>query len=372
MNQADWVRSLRDRLAEFLHMLQVPGQPGRFLPCVDGLTEEGEQAELGFSCFAMKIYYTLGLWEKLPSEEQEAWIAFLKSYQVDGKSGGDRVTHNAFIDRPVISYLTSQVPAYHRFIDRFFRHNQLTYVQRVIIAETKQATATLAQVGERAKRPYRGFPFTAADVRDHLWRFDWTRPWGAGGQASALVVFLKTHAPKFLGHAEVHELLDTCVQFFKSLADLQTGAYFRGNVPGHGELINGAMKVLTALDWLEMPIHYPERLIDTCLARLPSPDGCHLVDGVYVLYRCLQQTPYKETKIQDYCAEVLAMIKQHHNPDGGFSYNIGRSGTHYYGVPISRGLAESDVHGTCLLAWAVAMILEILESNVAGWRVIRP
>jgi hypothetical protein len=36
------------------------------------------------------------------------------------------------------------------------------------------------------------------------------------------------------------------------------------------------------------------------------------------------------------------------------------------------GLAESDIHGTCLLAWAVAMILEILDSNRNGWRVIKP
>ena len=370
--QTEWLAKLSDTLPRYLETLQIPDQPGRFLPCVEGATELGQQVALGLSCFAVKIYYTLGLWEELDSQERDAWIAFLKSFQVDGNPTDDWVTHNAFIDPPVTSYLAAQVPWRRRLIEPVFRPKHLTYLQRVIIAETKQAIATLVEVGESPDRPYRGFPVTPAGVRDHLLHLDWTRPWGAGGQASALVVFLKNQAPRFLEHAEFQGLLNICTQFFESLADVQTGAYFRGSVPGHGHLINGAMKVLTALDWLEVPIHYSERLIDTCLERLPSSDGCHLVDVIYVLYRCSQRTQYKKAKIQAYCAQVLNMIRQHHNPDGGFSYNIGRSQTIYYGVPISQGLAESDIHGTCLLAWAVAMILEIMDNNSVDWRVIRP
>lgn len=370
--QTEWLEKLNDTLPQYLQTLEVPDQPGRFFPCVEGTTELGKQVALGFSCFAAKIYYTLGLWEELDSRERDDWIAFLKSFQVDGNPTDDRVTHNAFIDPPETRYLAAHVPWQRRLIQRMFLPKRLTPVQRVIIAETKQAIATLVQVGESADRPYRGFPVTPAGVRNHLLRLNWTRPWGAGGQASALVAFLKTQAPRFLEHAEFQGLLNICTQFFESIADVQTGAYFRGDVPKQGQLINGAMKVLTSLNWLEVPVHYPERLIDTCLECLPSSDGCHLVDAVYVLYRCLQQTQYRRAEVQTYCAQVLDMIKQHYNPDGGFSYNIGSSQTHYYGVPISRGLVESDIHGTCLLTWAVAMILEILDNNPAGWRVIKP
>ena len=132
------------------------------------------------------------------------------------------------------------------------------------------------------------------------------------------------------------------------------------------------MKVLSGLDWLDVPIHYPERLIDACLERLPSSEGCHLVDAVYVLYRCLQQTEYRKVEIQTYCSQILDIIKQHHNSDGGFSYYIGRSQTTYYRVPIAYGLAESDIHGTCLLTWAITMILEILDNNIVNWQVIKP
>jgi len=370
--QTEWVAQLNDTLPHYLRTLEVADQPGCFLPCVEGATEVGRQVTLGFSCFAVKIYYTLGLWGELDSSKRDAWIDFLKSFQVDGSASNGQVIHNAFIDPAEIRFLTAQVSWHRWVIDQVFRPKRLTHLQQVIIAETKQAIATLAQVGEPTRQPYRGFPVTSAGVRNHLLRLNWTKPWGAGGQASAMVVFLKTQAPKFLGHSEVQGLLHVCTQFFESLADAQTGGYFKGGGPEHGQLINGAMKVLTALDWLEVPIHYPERLIDTCLERLPSSEGCHLVDAVYVLYRCLQQTNYIKAKVQAYCAHVLDLIKQHHNADGGFSYNIGQAQTNYYGVPISQGLAESDLHGTCLLTWAVAMVLKILDSNSAGWRVIKP
>jgi len=372
MNQSEWVTSLRDGVAEFLQVLQAVDQPGRFLPCLHELTPEGRTATLGFSCFALKIYYTLGLWEKLHPHDREIWIAFLKSFQGEGKPKGERLAHNAFIDEPIITYLIHQTPWYRRLIESVLPPNHLTHLQRTIIAETKQAIATLAQVGESADKPYGGFPKTEKDVKNYLASLDWMQPWGAGAHASALAVFLKSQAPRFLKPEETQRLLDACICFIEAVADRETGAYFKGSLPGYGMLINGAMKVLTALDWLEVPIHYPERLIDTCLERLPSSEGCHLVDAVYVLYRCSKQTRYNRAQIQSYSAQVLDMIKRHHNPDGGFSYDIGRSQTCYYGVPISQGFAESDIHGTCLLTWAIAMILEILNNNTIEWWVIKP
>ncbi|MCK5255726.1 MAG: hypothetical protein KAQ81_06865 [Deltaproteobacteria bacterium] len=372
MNQSDWLVRVKDSLVEFLGMLQMSGQPGRFLPCTKGLTQEGRQIVLGFSCFALKIYYTLGLWEKLHPKEQKSWLDFLKSFQTSGNPMGKWVAYNAFIDEPIITYLGRQTPRYKSLIDRVFYPNRLTYLQRVIIAETKQAVATLAQVGESSDQPYRGFPITEKKVNNYLSNLDWTQPWGAGAQLSALAVFLTSQAPSFLKPEERQQLLDACLCFIESLADKETGAYFQGPTPAYGMLINGAMKILTALDWLNVPIHYAERLIDTCLERLPSSEGCHLVDAVYVIYRCSQQSEHRKAEVQTCCNKVLGMIKEHYNSDGGFSYNVGRSQTHYYGVPISQGLVESDIHGTCLIIWAVSMILEILDNNWIGWNVIRP
>ena len=383
-----WLDRLNDSLPQYMQTLAVPEQRGRFLPCHQGITPLGQKVSLGFSCFALKIYYTLGLWQKLEKYEQETWLAFIQSFQVQPgvQEQYGVIGQGAFID----SYMVSGAYHYRRYPLQFLYHAYpyirqpglvwhrlrhtapITCQQQTIIAETKQAIATLAEAEQNAPYPYQGFPTAPNDLQTHLSSLDWVRPWEAGGQASALVVFVVNEAPKILLPPETKTLLETCEQFFEHLADAQTGAYFRGAQPEAGQLINGAMKVLTALAWLETPIHYPEKLIDTCLGQIPRSDGCHLVDMVYVLYRCLQQTEHRKAEIQTYCLDILAMIQQHYNNDGGLSYNIGRSQTGYYGAFIARGLPESDIHGTCLLTWALAMLFEILDLKQYAWHVIKP
>jgi len=371
-NQREWLRALNEGLPRFLRTLQSPTQIGRFYPCVKGATEVGRRIALGFSCFGLKLYYMLGLWPELKREHRCDWIAFLNSFQVDGSMWGDPVTENAFVDGPEIEDVLSHYPRGQRLVHRLLFRRHLTPPQMVVIAETKQTIATMAEVGESPARAYRGFPRTASGVTQHLARLNWRQPWGAGGQAAALTVFAATQAPLFLGQAESRALVQSCAKFFEGLADRETGSYCRGRPAESYELINGAMKVLTALDWLDVPVHYPERLIDSCLKYEPLPDGCNLVDAVYVLYRCSQQTAHRRQEVLSYSLRVLDMIKPHHNQDGGLSFQIGRSQSGYYGVEISRGLPESDIHGTILLSWAIAMILEILDDDPLGWRVIKP
>ena len=37
-----------------------------------------------------------------------------------------------------------------------------------------------------------------------------------------------------------------------------------------------------------------------------------------------------------------------------------------------RGLDESDLQGTCLLVWAIAMIWRMLAPETAEWKTLRP
>jgi len=365
--------AVHQEVPEFLKTLAVHKKPGRFYPCVKGVTRLGRKAGLGFSCFSLKTYYTLGLWEELGEEEKWQWINFINSFQAKGNPLHVVFDENAFIDPPVIKGVRKRLPLFKRMRYRLFPPTKLTQLQEVLIGETKQAIATLAQVGEEARYIYSAFPKHGKDVLKHLSVLDWTSPWAAGGQASALVVLLCTQGPRVLNPKNVHDLLNVCVRFFNGLADSKTGTYFQGSAPPQfGQLINGAMKVLSALDWLDVPVHYPDKLIDTCLEQLPDSEGCHLVDVVYVLYRCGQCTDYKRDKIKKYCVEVLDRIRGHYNQDHGFSYYIGKSQPSYATLTISRGLPESDIHGTCLLTWALAMITEILEYKLPGWHCIRP
>ena len=57
------------------------------------------------------------------------------------------------------------------------------------------------------------------------------------------------------------------------------------------------MKVISGLDWIGQEIHYPEKLIETCLNSDINNEGCDVVDIIYVLYMCTNQLGYKDKKI---------------------------------------------------------------------------
>ena len=378
MKLPSWINGIEERILSFLSSLEIDDQPGRYLPCLKGVTPEGENIAMGLSCFALKTYHMLGQWEKLDHGYQNSWISFIKSFQyIDNDTQNNSFKKNAFIDPVLINYLESNKAPFsvRSAVKRILKPGQpkefLNSTERAVIAETKQALATLAEVDEFSNQPYGWFPKTPRIVTDYMEKFNWSQPWAAGGQTAALPVFFFLEATRTMPASNVKGLQEAASAFFKSIVDDETGGYFTGPPPDHGMLINGAMKVLTALSWLEEPIHYPEKLIDTTLRYLPRADGCHLVDAVYVLHRCSSQTDHKYNKIVNYILSVLDMIKSHNNEDGGFSYGIGVAQKSYYGLPISRGMNESDIHGTVLLTWALAMIFDLADYP-HNWEIIRP
>lgn len=366
-----WLKTQNEQLPLFMEKLQVSNQPGRFLPCCDGLTEAGKKASLGFSCFAFKIYYTANLWKTVSNEDQKAWLDFMCDFQVESDIHGSTIGQGAFIDPGLLDAISALKEPWKVRLGRWIGGGHSPR-DMAIAAETKQAIATLAETDQKPRQPFRGFPQSQDQVFKTLKAFDWSQPWKAGGRASAVVVFIQTQAPLLFNEVKSMELTQVCRDFMNALVDSESGAYFRGDVSSHGQLVNGAMKVLTAMDWLDLPVHYPEKLIDTCLRQAPAKTGCNLVDVIYVLHRCRMQTNHRLKEIQSYCGDVLQIIQLHYHNEGGFSYKVGASQTHYYGAEITKGFNLADIHGTCLLSWAVAMILEILEEDCLGWQVIRP
>lgn len=330
------------------------------------------------SCYANKLYYTLGLWDELSDGEQSSWIAYLQSFQVEDAPVSSRQS-GAYIDPPVIAYHNTARLSTKQRIKKMVKWvlrrqwRSIPYTYQVIAAETKQTIATLAQLNADSLIPYENFPKSPAAVHQYLNRFDWTTPWGAGAHFAVLCVYLRTQAPRLVPDAQAQALIRAASDFITAKLDQASGSYFSGNTPAYGQLVNGAMKVLTGLDWLNIPIHKPERLIDTCLSQVPDDEGCYLVDTVYVLYRCQQQTDYRRKDIHGYLNAMLDMIALHWvEQDGGFSYYINRSQMWYYGIPLTEGGAVADLHGTILLVWALSMIFAMQGTLPPHWKVIRP
>ncbi len=371
-DQEDWIRGLPDALCSYMERLRREPGAWTFYPCLRGRSRVGGKLSLGFSCFALKISYMLRHWDALPDAARHEWVSFIQSFQKDGPVQ-DPVARNAFVDDAIYEYLQKPAPFYRRWLRRAALPISEEGIQAVLRAETKQAIATLAEVGASPHVPYEWLPRGSGETASFLSSLDWTKPWGAGAHFAALCVLLRTQGSSFLDEGERAGIAADCARFIEAHVDSGSGAYFTGPTPTHEMLVNGAMKVLSGLDWLEVPIHYPERLIDTCLAAQPEPEGCHLVDAVYVLRRCGLSSEHRKSEVQAYCLKVLEMIRRHYVPEeGGFSYGIGRSQTSYYGVPVSSGQATGDIHGTVLLLWALTMILEVLDKNSPEWRVLRP
>lgn len=392
-----WAKDLPIYVEAYLERLSCPEQLGRYRPVTQGATQPGSELALGFSCFALKLYLTLGLWDRLPLDQRDEWIAFIKRFQSKNQRAGCSVCENSFIDPTAYEYLrtaesvrSSQGPSLGEVLRRrassrawllsFFRRPErhpsmpsAERLQRYVHAETKQAIATLADIGEEPTEPYHNFETDPHRAATYLDRFDWSAPWGAGAHFAALCAFAATQGPRLLSSSETLNLQCGLSDFIKGKLDTETGAYFSGPVVEHGQLINGAMKVLTGLNWLGEPIHSPERLIDACLRAPPRSDGCHMVDVVYVLHSCAQQTKHRRPEVETYCADTMNLVSEHYiEEEGGFSYHVGKSQTSYYGVPFSEGLPIADIHGTILLVWACSMILDILDEKPSDWAVIRP
>lgn len=353
---------------EFIKTLQK-NNSFSFKPANNGLTEWGSTLTLGFSCLALKSYFMTSEWSKLSDSKKSKWLSYINSFQAT-KS---RFPTNSYIDEAMIKSYTNQslgqkskeyLKYFLNLIPSYNFDLLNTKLNKAINAETKQAVATLHEVGSLNLKPIKNFYFEGNNVIDYLNSLDWSKPWSSGAQFSSICVFSTTQ------NLGLNKDLDI---FIDSLVDKNTGSYFTKLPNSTREVINGAMKVISGLDWLEKEIHYPKQLIDFCLDNSPVLEGCDVVDFVYVLYKCNLQVNYRRKEISKLFEVVLNDLKKLYvGKDGGFSYFEGKSQTHYYGVEITKGLNCADIHSTTLCIWSILMILDFLGEIDPEMNIIKP
>ena len=366
----NWLNNIEDQLLNYLYSLQDNENVYHFLPARSSLTEAGKTLTLGFSCYSMKLHYILNLFTKINMNSKE-WTSYINSFQKNSSFSPE----NSYIDDSYVKQYNkfnlsksfkSVVKTSLNLSGQFQYESKNTYFEKSIRAETKQAIASLSQLDVKSKFKYNDFPQTNSEINSFLDSYDWTKPWDAGAQFSGICVFTSTQLEEF----DKSKL--SIENYIGKLASQEYGLYYKEKLPNKNEAINGAMKVISGLDWLDIPIHYPEKLIDFCLLSTPDSTGCDLVDYVYVLYKCSEQTKYRKKEIVIYCEELLKLIENHFYAEGGFSYYIGKSQTHYYGVKITQDYNQPDIHGTLLFVWALSMIFNLIESSKFDWKVIKP
>lgn len=340
-----------------------------FKPANSGLTKNGELIRLGFSTYGLKLYFMLGEWDKLSDSNKKEWIDFLNSFKKNYKN----FPVNSYIDDTLYDYyrkfsisnLSKDIirSSLNKFTNRNYDTTN-TKFQKAINADTKQAIATLYEVGYISPEPYMPEYNSTEEIKNYLNSLNWQTPWTSGAQFASYCVYSKINSNMY------HETLNN---FIDKIVSKETGSYYT-NTPTHSrEIINGAMKVLTGLDWLDSQIHYPEKLIDYCINNKPLMEGCDIVDYIYVLYRCSKETEYKKQEILKIFDESINDIRDlFQEKDGGFSYFKNKSQTHYYGLNITQGNKTADIHGTLLCVWALIMILDANNKLDLNFNLIKP
>lgn len=339
-----------------------------FYPAKKGLTKAGNELKLGFSCYGLKYYFMTGKWDELNSAYQMNWIDSINNFQTKNS----KFPKNFYIDFKYLYYLNkfnlvqstkNQVKSIFNLIGLKNYDLFEDFERKSVNAETKQAVSTLYQVNNKNKYLVENEFLNSNDLINYLNNLDWTRPWSSGAQFSSICVYAKT---------QNNYDIDVLKQFCDSIVDKNSGFYFKGQPQSTREILNGAMKIISGLDWIDYEIHYPKKIIDLCLKNKPVFEGCDFVDFVYVLFKCVKQTNYKKIEVTELMKSILVDIDKLYFPeDGGYSYFQNKSQTHYYGVEITKGLKVPDIHATLLCNWANILILDTLEVE-HGFNILKP
>ena len=368
MTDISYFQEIPKSTIRFIEKLNQKNQFNLY-PVLGSSTNTGKKLNMGYNCYAIKLYKLANEWDSLNDNRKQDWKNYLLNFQ----------THehydykNFFIDPEVIRYFSKYLSVYNyrsmakSTLNTLLKKEYETkkrHIFKTINADNKQTISTLSEIGIQIKNQpnsfFKGFNFP----EDYLNSYDWSKPWDAGAQFSSICLYNSNFN---LG------LEKKLINYIESKLDQETGSYFESEPSSSRQIINGAMKVISGLDWLDYPVHSPEKLIDFCLKNKPVFEGCDLVDYIYVLYKCSSQTNYKKQEILQILIDVLDYLKLlYHEKEEGFSYYVNKSQTHYYGINISKGKNTPDIHGTILSVWAINMILSLLEKNIYNYNIIKP
>lgn len=356
---AQWLETTAVRLAE-----------GRFRLCNKGFLHPVSGRTAQFSTvFAAKTAYQIGLWEQWSAARRMACIEFLQSFQEeDGWFRDPWLVEN--IHTPWKAHLAALAGR------RAWPPPSSRQRIEAIRAETRQSAETLLLLGARPRYPLPSELSSPRDVQAYIAAFDWSKPWAAASHLSHQLALLSINKVGFGLDQAFDEIVDAVLAHLDRIHDPETGGWFTGD-PAPAMIINGAMKVFGGLQWLERP--YPEcvRLLDFALRQPLGSDGCGILNHLYVLSHALKGAPpgSRQEEVAGLAAKAFERIMEFHLPDGGFSFSLNRSQVSYYGARVSRGLCESDLHGTVMMTWGLAFVAALAHLPIAEtgpWRVQLP
>ena len=130
------------------------------------------------------------------------------------------------------------------------------------------------------------------------------------------------------------------------------------------QLINGGMKIISALNLTKKKIKYPEQIMDYIFShKYTYYDACDHLNALFVLryaYEATQKT-YRKDDMEKFCRQFISRAEKHFFVrEGGFSFLAGKYPRRYYGMKVTDKFSGADIHGTMLFTWGVSLVSKII------------
>lgn len=340
-----WVRGVLARLPLFLDSMRHPSNATLYRYSQTGDLQA--KPSLASSVFATKIM-TMA---RLGSEEDRRALAqhILSFQRGDGSISDPWVASHSRWGRLVEALRT-------RGTSNLF-HGQ------TVRAETRQSMAALRSLGTKPPIPFADLPNSVESIKKYVDLLNWTRPWNAASHISHLAFFIVQNANWF-GIGQVDDAIELLTEIERVYRRDDGAWYSKGSTISNNQKINGAMKMVTALDAAGLEeLQNPEGLIDICLSAINDGHACNHFNVICVLHRCLSCSTYRKNEIRKYMLDRLRRYHDHYWPwQGGFSFFPASANSSYYNARVSTGMAEPDLHGTVLMLWGIVLICDAM-----GW-----
>lgn len=343
-NELLWLSNLKNEVLNFLEHQKSKNKKGYYSYSYSGdIYDEKQQWNVGSSVFALRCYYTVGINNSKDIEDAKNYI--LKFQE-----------HNYFYDKFIYkkSFLKNFLLSIKN--NEFFNLFNIKYKT----AETRQVLSTLLLFDAILDNFNVKLP---SNIQNYISQLNWKDPWGAGSHF-AHIMFLNKIAlkQKQITQEEYLNNVKVALNFLDTIQHSENGGWYNGN-PDNRIIINGAMKVITGLQNADISyIKNADRLIDICLESASDEQACDNFNIIFVLHYCnkVLNSDYRYDEIQNFALNRLKKYKAHYKQDeGGFSFYPFSSNVKYYGVEITKGKNESDIHGTFLFLYGISLILNI-------------
>jgi hypothetical protein len=295
---------------------------------------------LASSVFASKICYTIG---NLSEIKKKKLSSHIKSFEKkDGYIYDEKIIKGSFLNRKFHALRTLNFNNW--------------YGEEIKRAETRQSFASLYLCNCKPDSPFKNIPTDKHSIKIYLDNLYWKNPWSAGSHVSHLVFFIKMNNLFFPGYIN-EALIEYIFEYIEKNYRKSDGSWGNKTNNSLNIKINGAMKMLNAYDLFNIEAQKINELIDLTLFACDKHHACDHLNAVYVLHVCSKFSDYRKEDIIKFMEKMLKEITSFMNDNsGGFSFYNSPMVKKYYGVKLSKKKFQSDIHGTSLFIWMIAMI----------------